>query len=229
MRDMTAAAHALQDDQDLATRAANGETEAIRVLIRRYNQRLFRTARAILRDDAEAEEAVQDAWLKALRGLPSFRHDARLSTWLTRVAANEALTRRRRMKRGAEVFVLAESMEPIPMEVPTDTPAAEDPETQASRAQVRSMVEAKIDALPDAFRAVFVLRAVEELTVEETAEVLDIPEATVRTRFFRARALLRESIARQVDFAVEDAFGFAGARCERVTAAVLARLAAEPA
>jgi RNA polymerase sigma-70 factor (ECF subfamily) len=224
MRDMTAPL-ARNDDQDLATRAAGGETEAIRALIKRYNQRLFRTARAILRDDAEAEEAVQDAWMKALRGLADFRHESQLSTWLTRVAANEALTRRRRLKRGAEVFVLAESMEPIPMEVPTDVPGAEDPEAQASRAEVRRMVEAKIDDLPEAFRVVFVLRAVEELTVEETAQVLDIPEATVRTRFFRARGLLRESIARQVDFAVEDAFGFAGARCERVTAAVLARLA----
>ena len=226
MRDMTALPALKDEDQDLAIRAAGGETEAIRALIRRYNQRLFRTARAILRDDAEAEEAVQDAWLKALRGLPTFRHDAKLSTWLTRVAANEALTRRRRLKRGAEVFVLAESMEPIPMEVPTDTPAAEDPETHASRAQVRRMVESRIDELPEAFRVVFMLRAVEELTVEETAEVLQIPEATVRTRFFRARGLLRESIARQVDFAMDGAFGFAGERCERVTAAVLARLAA---
>ena len=108
---------------------------------------------------------------------------------------------------------------------PTDAPAPyDDPHREAVRGEMRRMVETKIDALPESFRTVFMLRAVEEMSVEETAQALDIPEATVRSRFFRARGLLRESIAREIDFAVDDAFGFAGARCDRITAAVLARL-----
>ena len=214
-----------QLDTDLTARAARGETEAIRTLMRRHNQRLFRTARAILRDDAEAEEAVQEAWLKALRGLADFREEARLSTWLTRIVANESITRLRRLRRGAEVVPLMDDLPPsITAEaLVEEQPMGTDPQREAQRGETRRLVERQIDRLPDVFRAVFVMRAVEDMTVEETAEALGIPEATVRTRFFRARALLREGIAREVDFAVDDAFGFAGERCERMTAGVLAR------
>jgi len=214
------------DDPALLAAVGRREEAAVRALMRRYNQRLFRTARAILRNDAEAEEAVQDAWLKAIDALPSFRQDSRVSTWLTRIVANEALTRLRRLKRTAEIVPLMDDLPPRESEGAAleEAPARDDPHREAVRGEMRKLVETKIDALPESFRTVFMLRAVEDMTVEETAEALGIPEATVRTRFFRARGLLRESIAREIDFAVDDAFGFAGARCERITAAVLARL-----
>lgn len=212
------------DDVTLARRVADRDEPALRELLRRHNQRLFRTARAILRDDAEAEDAVQEAYMKAIRAIGSFRAEAKLSTWLTRIAANEALERLRRRKR-AEVLPLEPDVEPTPQD---DAPQPDTPEQLAMRAEARRIVERRIDALPEAFRTVFVLRMVEEMTVEETSAALGVPEATVRTRLFRARSLLRESLARELDIAVEGAFGFAGARCERITEAVLARLRAEP-
>jgi RNA polymerase sigma-70 factor, ECF subfamily len=221
---MPATALAYATDHELAHAVAGGDAAALRHLLRTHNQRLFRTARAILRDDAEAEDAVQEGYVKAIRAISGFRAEAKLSTWLTRIVANEALERLRRRKRGAEVIALE-----APDEFVAETVAApqeESPEQSALRAQTRRIVERRIDGLPDAFRAVFVLRVVEEMTVEETAAALGIPEATVRTRLFRARSLLRESLARELDHAVESAFSFAGERCDRITAAVLARLGA---
>ena len=211
------------DDATLARRVADSDEAALRELLRRHNQRLFRTARAILRDDAEAEDAVQEAYLKAIRAIGNFRAEAKLSTWLTRIAANEALERLRKRKR-AEVLPLEADVEIPPQD---DTPQSDSPEQAAMRAEARRIVERRIDALPEAFRTVFVLRMVEEMTVEETAVALGVPEATVRTRLFRARSLLRESLARELDMAVEGAFGFAGVRCERITAAVVAAWHAE--
>jgi RNA polymerase sigma-70 factor (ECF subfamily) len=208
---------------DIVKRAARGEHEAFAELMRLHNQRLFRTARAILREDAEAEDAVQEAYVQAYRALPDFRGEAQLSTWLVRIVANEALGRLRKRRRGAQVIALGADVDVA--EVPMDPDNAAQPERAAERAQSRRLIEAKIDALPEAFRAVFVLRAVEELSVEETAAALDIPAATVRTRYFRARALLREALARELDLALEDTYAFAGARCDRIVARVLARLA----
>ena len=210
-------------DPELAAAVSAGEESAIRELLRRHNQRLFRTARAILRDDAEAEDAVQEAYMKAIRAIGTFRSEAKLSTWLTRIAANEALERLRKRKR-ADVLPLEADVEIPPQD---DAPQPDSPEQLAMRAETRRIVERRIDGLPEAFRTVFVLRMVEEMTVEETAAALAIPEATVRTRLFRARSLLRESLARELDIAVEGAFGFAGERCERITQRVLARLRAE--
>lgn len=210
-------------DPELAAAVAAGGESAIRELLRRHNQRLFRTARAILRDDAEAEDAVQEAYLKAIRAIGTFRAEAKLSTWLTRIAANEALERLRKRKR-AVVLPLEPGVE---TPAPDDARQADSPEHFAMREETRRIVERRIDALPEAFRTVFVLRMVEEMTVEETAAALGVPEATVRTRLFRARSLLRESLARELDVAVEGAFGFAGDRCERITQRVLARLRAE--
>ena len=212
-------------DTDLASFAAAGDTEALRLLMRRHNQKLFRTARAILRDDAEAEEAVQEAWLAAYRALGDFRGDSQLSTWLVRIVANESLGRRRRAMRTAQVIPMSIDETDMPAEDNTrdENPSAA-PDVQAMRGEMRTIIEAGIDKLPDGFRTVFVLRAIEEMTVEETAAALDIPEATVRTRFFRARSLLRESISREMDVAVEGAFQFLGARCDRITEAVMARL-----
>jgi RNA polymerase sigma-70 factor (ECF subfamily) len=192
-------------------------------LMRRHNRTLYRTARAILRDDAEAEDAVQEAYIRAFRGLAGFRSDSSFSTWLVRIAANEALMRRRSSVRRAQVFPIeAAGQEPrFHEEVAMDSPG---PERQAMNGELRRMLEARIDALPDLYRAVFVLRAVEEFSVEETAAVLGLPEATVRTRFFRARGLLRAALADEVDSAMEEVFGFAGVRCDRIVANVLAAI-----
>ena len=212
-------------DAQLAARAGAGDARAFETIMRRNNQLLFRTARSILRNDEEAEDAVQEAYLHAYRALGSFRGEAKLSTWLVRIVANEALGRLRR--RGADV---------IPLDTVTDTAAPntetimdenhnDRPERAAERAEVRKLVEARIDLLPDAFRPVFMLRAVQEFTVEETAAALGIPEATVRTRFFRARSLMREGLSRDLDLAYEEVFAFDGARCDRIVAGVMARLA----
>ena len=201
-------------DTELIGRILSGDMRALETLIRLNNRTLFRTARAILHDDAEAEDAVQDAYLHAYRKLGSFRGESKLSTWLVRIAANEALMRRRRNPRPAE---LPEA------EAVSDAPG---PQDDAERAEMRRLLEAGIDALPDGYRAVFVLRGLEELSVEETAAALGIPPATVRSRYFRARGLLREWIAGDVDTTLADAFAFAGARCDRVVGKVLTLLAA---
>ena len=215
-------------DAELARRVGEGEEAALRLMMRRHNQTLFRTARAILREDAEAEDAVQEAYIKAIRGINTFRSDAKLSTWLVRITVNEALARLRRTRRTAAVIPLAADLpggDTMTDMTDENTPT---PEEEALRGETRRVIESKIDDLPEAFRTVFVLRAIEEMSVEETAAVLDIPEATVRTRFFRARGLLRESIAREMDMALDQAFHFAGERCERITEAVLARLRSLP-
>ena len=199
----------METDTELIATILAGDMRALEKLMRRHNRTLYRTARAILRDASEAEDAVQEAWLKAYRSLAMFRGGSKLSTWLVRIAANEALMRRRRS-------IAAPAAAPIDEEeIVCDAPG---PESEAQRAQARRALETRIDALPDDFRAVFVLRALEELNVAETAAALGIPEATVRTRFFRARGLLRESLGPDA----RDAFAFAGARCDRIVRHVLA-------
>jgi RNA polymerase sigma-70 factor (ECF subfamily) len=191
--------------------------------MREHNRMLFRTARAILRDDAEAEDALQEAYVQAYHSFGSFRGEAKVSTWLARIVANEALMRLRKQARRAEILPLqpaaAQEMEQV-----SDTDMDKSPEASAERKEMRRLLEVQIDALPDSYRTVFMLRAVEELSVEETAAVLGMPAATVRTRFFRARSLLREALAQKIDVASEDAFSFAGARSDRIVANVLARI-----
>ena len=212
-------------DAELVARAANGDQLAFEAIMRRHNRLLFRTARSILKSDAETEDALQETYLRAWRALANFRAEAKLSTWLVRIVINESLGRLRR--HGAQVIPLDTAMECS--EHQTEAWMEDDPDQRpdrvAMRGEVRRLMEARIDRLPDAFRTVFMLRAVEELSVEEIAVALDIPEATVRTRFFRARGLLREGLARDVDISISDAFSFAGARCDRIVAGVLARLA----
>src|SRR5256885_6584387 len=213
-------------DPELAQRISAGDKQAFELLMRRHNQILYRPGRSILGDAAEAEDAVQEAYLLAYRGMSGFRGDAKLSTWLVRIVVNEAIGRRRKRRRGAEIIQLSG-------ETQEDSEAAEgnmnetlpeQPEGAAQRAQTRQLLESKIDELPDAFRTVFVLRALEELSVEESAVALGIPEATVRSRFFRARGLLREALSKEIDLAYGDAFAFAGARCDRIVAGAMAKL-----
>lgn len=214
-------------DTELARRVAAGDHAAFEAMMRKYNRALFRTARAILRDDAEAEDALQEAYLQAYRTLGGYRGEARLSTWLARVVANEALMRLRKHARRSAIVPLQAGVAPDDVDFIAEESMQRQPEAQARRAEVRRLLEKRVDALPDAYRVVFVLRAVEECSVEETAAILQIPEATVRSRFFRARSLLREGLAAEVDLACEDAFGFAGERCDRVVARVMARFAVE--
>jgi RNA polymerase sigma-70 factor (ECF subfamily) len=214
------------DDAALVARIVGGDRAAFEQLMRRHNTALFRTARAILRDDADAEDALQEAYLAAYRHLGEFRGDAQLATWLTRIVINQALGRLRARRRDNVVELLGDSAhETTPaMERAMDDEQVESAEAGAQRAQLRRLLERKIDELPLAFRTAFVLREVEEMTIEEAAQSLSIPPATVRTRVFRARALLRASLAEEMDVATHDVFAFAGARCDRIVAGVLQRL-----
>jgi RNA polymerase sigma-70 factor (ECF subfamily) len=215
-----------ESDAALAQRIAGGDLEPFERIMRRHNRMLYRAARSILRDDAEAQDCLQSAYLAAYQSIGTFAGRAKLSTWLARIVINEALGRKRRAARRGVVVPLdggAHAETCAPVALTSDTPG---PETEAMRHELGSLIERRVDALPEAFRTVFVLRALEELSVEEAAALLDIPEATVRTRYFRARSLLRESLAREVDTALDGAFAFAGARCDRIVAAVLDRLGA---
>ena len=208
-------------DLKLAQDAARGDEVAFEGIMRRHNRLLFRTARSILKNDAETEDALQEAYLSAWRALPTFRYDSKLSSWLVRIVINEALGRLRR--RGAQVISLDASMEGSDEDSIADDPDQQ-PERIAVRGEIRRLMEARIDALPDSFRTVFMLRAVQELSGEEVAAALNLPESTVRTRYFRARGLLREGLSRDVDLTVCDVFSFDGARCDRIVACVFARL-----
>ena len=207
-------------DLELVERARTRDAHAIELIVRKYNRKLYRTARAILRDDAEAEDAVQEAYIQAFRALDGFRGDSSLSTWLTRIAANEALMRRRRNVRRSEVVPLHDDGDLLMDETAVEEAAG--PESAAMGAEMRRLIEQHVDALPDLYRPVFVLRALEEMSVDETAAALNLPAATVRVRYFRARALLRTALERQVDVSLRDLFAFDGERCDRIVAGVLA-------
>ncbi len=220
-------------DSELARRVARDDQGAFEALMRRHNSRLFRVARAILRDDVEAEDTLQDAYLEAYRHMAEFRGGAQLATWLTRIVINQALMRLRRRKRDRVVVPLGERRADQSGESTSQETDVADEDTESApravlRGEIRRLLEQKIDDLPVAFRTVFIMRDVEDLSVQETAECLAIPAATVRTRLFRARALLREALARDLDAATVDVFGFAGERCDRIVAAVLARAGLVP-
>ena len=220
------AAEVRTDERALGAAHAAGDTREFERVMRSHNRMLFRIARSILNDDAEAEEALQEAYLAGFRHIASFQGNAKMSTWLARIVINEALGRLRKRDRIGMVvpFATREAGEAGREEESMLDPTAEPPDAAAMRSELRRLLERRIDELPAQFRTVFILRDVEEMTVEEAAECLDIPAATVRTRAFRARALLRESLARDIDFATLRAFEFAGERCDRIVAAVLARL-----
>jgi RNA polymerase sigma-70 factor (ECF subfamily) len=215
----------------LVALARAGDTEAVRFIIQTHNRRLYRVARAVLHDDAEAEDVVQETYVRALSALTGFRGGSSLATWLTRIALNEALGRRRRqrIKVALETIDAPEErnrMQVIPFpHMKTES----DPEQTVARNEVRRMLERAIDNLSEPFRVVFVLRDVEELTVEETAQQLGLRPVTVRTRLHRARAQLREALDSQLASTLTETFPFGGARCARVVDAVLRRLAEQSA
>jgi RNA polymerase sigma-70 factor, ECF subfamily len=223
LRDPVSGAREAQDEASIVWRVAGGDREAFVLLMRRYNRRLFRLARATLGDATEAEDAVQDAYLDAYRAMGGFRGASSLSTWLCRLVLNQCLARQRRTHRRENVVPIVSS-ESHRSSVDGVVDDAELPERAYDRSQMRRVLEQKVAELPEIFRVAFVLRSVEELSVQEAALILGIPEDTVRSRHFRAKGLLRESLARDVDLAERDLFEFAGAQCEAVTARVLERL-----
>ena len=213
---------ALLDDAALAARAAGADAAAFRLIMERNNARLYRVARGVLRNDAEAEDVVQEAYLRAFAKLKDFRAEASLSTWLTRIALNEALGRLRTRRPGADLSALHAGEERailFPM-----SPAPAGPEGEAGRAQARAVLEHAVDALPEAFRLVFVLRDMEGMSIEETAAALSIRPETVKTRLHRARRMLRRSIERMLSAGFADIFPFDGERCVRMADRVVARL-----
>lgn len=211
-------------DKDLLTRVRDRDPSACEAVMRRHNRRLFRLVRAILGNDAEAEDAVQDTYIRAFAALDSFAGHSSLETWLTAIALNEARGRLRRRRDLASLADIAETELSDAMEKHQTTPPNADPEQLAARAEMRLLIERAIDELPPHFRSVFVLRAVEQMSIRQTAAALDIPEETVKTRFHRARGLLRSSLGEVMRDAVTDVFAFDGARCDRIVAVVLKRI-----
>lgn len=222
MRSPLPRATASDTDADLVAAARGGDSAAFEAIMRRHNRTMFRTARAILQNEADAEEVVQEAYLKAFLHLDGFAGAARLSTWLVKITVNEALGRLRRRMPGGAPDDLAED---TPM---GHTTAETSPENVAAQAEIRRLLEAAIDALPQAQRTVFMLRAVEEFSTEDTAACLGIPAETVKTRLHRARQALRRRLQNRVATALTDTFPFAGARCDRVVAAVLEQIDPSP-
>lgn len=206
----------LSDDQ-LVALVREGRVELFELLMRRYNQRVYRIVRTVLRDDAEAEDAMQEAYVNAYAHLSDFAGRARFSTWITKIALHEAFGRIRRRNR-------TESLSDVQTEAASMASSVPSPEASASDGELRRLLEHAVEALPPTFRTVFVLRAIEELSVAETADALDIPEETVKTRLHRARGLIREQLAERVDRSLPSTFSFHLARCDRVVREVLARV-----
>jgi RNA polymerase sigma-70 factor (ECF subfamily) len=210
-------------EAELVARAIANDPSAIQAIMRAYNQRLFRIARGVVRDDGIAEDVLQEAYIKAFQHLDSFRAHSSLPTWLYRIVMNEALGRLRKSSRGVEVRLPDQGASAEVVLFPNAI-APDDPEKTMAQRQILHLVEEATDGLPDEFRLVFIARVIEGMSVEETAVLLDIKPETVRTRLHRARELLRRHIDKRIGPVLLNAFPFAGRRCERLTAAVLARL-----
>jgi RNA polymerase sigma-70 factor, ECF subfamily len=220
---INALASAAPDDAELVRRALSRDEAAVRAIMQANNRRLYRLARGILRNDAEAEDVVQDTYVRAFTHLEQFRGDSSLSTWLSRIAMNEAVGRLRRQKPGVEWSELEKSA-PQAQIIPFPLASSDDPEKSMAQREIQHVVEHAIDELPEPFRLVFITRVIEGMNVEETAEILGLKPETVKTRLHRARNLLRDNVERKIGPVVMEAFPFAGRRCERLTEAVLTRL-----
>lgn len=213
---------ALAADADLIDRARTRDEGAIRAIIKANNQRLYRLARGILRDDAEAEDVVQETYIRLFTHLEDFRGASSLTTWLSRIAINEALGRLR--KRKAMLFADASAHASAQIIQFPQSSDVNDPEKTMAQREIQRVVERAVDQLPDSFRLVFIARVMEGMSVEATAELLDLNPVTVKTRLHRARTMLRDNVERQVGPVMLDAFPFAGSRCDRLTDAVMKRL-----
>jgi RNA polymerase sigma-70 factor (ECF subfamily) len=215
-RAVTQAQNEQLPDEEIVARIVAGESALFELLMRRHNQRVYRAVRAVLASDEDAEDVMQQAYLNAYTHLRQFAGEARFTTWLTRIAVNEALARRRR---GA-FFVQGD--EEMTMRLPdVKTP---DPERHAVASELRAVMEREIAALPESFRMVFVMREVEGLSTTETAAVLGVSDDLVKTRLHRARATLRDNLFRSAGVTLDTLFAFGNARCDRVVAEVMSRL-----
>jgi RNA polymerase sigma-70 factor, ECF subfamily len=208
-------------DEEVVVRVLAGETAMFEIVMRRHNQRIYRVARAILRNDGEAEDVMQDAYVRAYEHLHQFAGRAKFSTWLTRIAVHEALARQRRSKRYEEVGPTSER-EGDPMDrFASLTP---NPEQQMSNSELRRLLEQAVEKLPDAYRAVFMLREVEDMSTTDAAYALEITEENVKVRLHRARALLRKSLFAVAGTESREAFNFNAVRCDRVVKNVFERI-----
>ena len=205
-------------DEQIVDRVLAGQTALFEVLMRRHNERLYRSARAILGDDSEAEDVMQQAYVNAYTHLRQFDRRAKFSTWLTRIAVNEALARARERGR----YTVVDTEAPPALDFPMASTS--NPERQAFAQELGALMEDAIERLPDGTREVFVLRQIEGMSTAEAADVLNVSEDVVKTRFSRARATLRRDLYEHADAAASNAFRFLGRRCDRIVAAVLARL-----
>lgn len=212
------------DDAELVQRALARDGKAFRTIMQTYNQRLYRIARSILRNDSEAEDVVQESYVRAFTHLASFRGESSLATWLSRIAINEALGRLRTQRPTVEVAT-SEAKTAIGEIIQFPFAARSgDPERTMAQREILQLVERATDNLPEVFRIVFITRVIEGMSVKETAELLGLRPETVKTRLHRARRLVREQLDKQIGPVLMDAFPFAGRRCERLTEVVMERL-----
>ena len=218
------AAQANSGDAELVRRALGRDEAAVRAILKANNQRLYRLARGILRNDNEAEDVVQETYVRAFTHLADFRGASSLATWLSRIAMNEALGRLRRERPGVELNALPQGTLEAQIIPFPHASTADDPEKSMARREIQFVVELAIDELPELFRLVFIARVVEGMSIEETAETLELKPETVKTRLHRARVMLRDNVERKIGPVAMEAFPFAGRRCDRLTAAVLNRL-----
>jgi RNA polymerase sigma-70 factor, ECF subfamily len=210
-------------EAELVRRVLARDEAAVRAIMQANNRRLYRLARGILRNDSEAEDVVQETYVRAFTHFEQFRGDSSLSTWLSRIAINEALGRLRRQRPGVELDSLPQGvLEAQIIQFPLAT--SEDPEKSMAQREIQRVVEHAIDELPEPFRLVFITRVIEGMNLEETAEILGLKPETVKTRLHRARNMLRDNVEKKIGPVVMEAFPFAGHRCERLTEAVLKRL-----
>jgi RNA polymerase sigma-70 factor (ECF subfamily) len=215
----------LFSEAKLVERARRGDVLAFRIIMERHNQRLYRIARALMKDDSEAEDVVQESYLRAFSNISKFRGTALLSTWLTRIVLNEAIGRKRKQRPTISLDDLdsVQGMSAQIIRFPTMI-VETDPERLTAQSEIRKLLENAIDALPESFRLVFVMRDVQEMTIEETASTLGIRPETVKTRLHRARRLLRQSLDGRLASTLKGTFPFEGARCDRITNFVLSRV-----
>jgi len=219
-----AAENLILSDEEAVSRVLDGDTAMFEVIMRRYNQRLYRVARSILRNDAEAEDVMQDAYVRAYRHLDQFEGKAKFATWLTRIAVHEALARKRRSARFEEPDAAAEQKGDPMDQFASSLPS---PEQQASNAELRSLLETTIEELPESYRTVLMLRDVEQMSISEAAEALQISEENVKVRLHRARAMIRKNLYARAGVEGTATFQFNAVRCDRVVKNVFERIQSE--
>jgi RNA polymerase sigma-70 factor (ECF subfamily) len=224
--DVTSSPLAMLPDSDIVRKIRDGETALFELLMRRHNQRVYRVVRAVLKEEADVEDVMQQAYINAFTHLPQVEERAQFSTWLIRIALNEAFARRRKIRAPETVvriqFELDEGRRGY---MDTLISPEADPERQAYAQELRRILEAAVEALPDNYRTVFMLRDIEGLSTSETGEGLGLGEEAVKTRLHRARAMIRRAVTQRIGGIAAEAFQFHAPRCDRVVAAVLARIA----